>query len=98
MKILSLENKNEIRENPHIASHLMPSTIEIDNEENITGVITGISGAEMGYGVRHTEEQLETGHAMILKFIIDGELPISPSFKNKKIYKFVERKRMPHAA
>jgi hypothetical protein len=31
---------------------------------------------EIGFGVRHTREQLERGHEMVLAFVGTGEIPM----------------------
>jgi len=56
-KILGTD-KIYIQNNLYIASHLIPSIIEIKVEdennsftENVAGILTGFSGAESGYGV-----------------------------------------------
>jgi len=84
------KTEEEIREDPLSASHLVPSVIEIrDPPGEVIGLITGTSGAEMAYGIRHTKKQLEDGHAIALYFIENGELPIADDFKKEIVWRWL---------
>src|SRR3989344_2610091 len=83
-RLLSLGNYEEVRLR---ASHLIPSHISIlpdlntpDLEERVKGFLTGISGLEIGYGVRHTKESLLMAHELTKKFINHGSLKSLYSF------------------
>jgi|SRR3989344_6633376 len=78
-QLLSVD-RNYIRKNSDIASHLVPSIIEIQDSE-VKGVLTGFSGLESGFKVRHTEEQLDRAHVLVLAFVENGEIPRHPDFE-----------------
>ncbi len=72
--------RTEIRQNPSSASHLVPAVIELSpTREEVVGLLTGTSGLEIGFRVRHTKEQLESAHKMTLRFITKGEIPFEES-------------------
>ena|SRR3989344_7883138 len=88
-KLLGLENYEEVCLK---ASHLVPSHISVlpdlttnDLEEKVKGFLTGISGLEIAYGVRHTKESLIIAHELTKKFVSDGGLPISDNLDEDKI-------------
>ena len=85
------KDKREFLNDSFLGSHLIPSTIEIKNGE-IIGVLTGVSGMEMGYGFLHTYEQLEKAHTLSLLFIGNGENPKNKGFKDRIIYKYTLKK------
>ena len=68
-ELLLGKTKKELAANPKLAAHLIPSTIEIINGQ-VTGVITGISGLELGFGVRHNRKDLHKAHEIIWSCII----------------------------
>ena len=58
--------------------NLVPSNIEIDPTAlTVVGIGTGISGMELGYGIRHTEEQLVKAHAIVKEFVENGDFPVN---------------------
>ena len=57
------KRKNELEKNPALAAHLIPSTIEI-KEGEVRGVLTGVSGLELGLKVRHKKSDLPKAHAI----------------------------------
>ncbi len=81
-------NKKELKKDPTIVSHIIPSMVIINQEREVVGVITGVSGLELGWGVRHTREALERVHSIIHKFIENGEVPIGRLERDDIIYKF----------
>jgi hypothetical protein len=75
---ISLLTKKDIKTNPLYASKIIPSNILIDKLEGIVyGLITGVSGAESGYGVRHSAGDINEAHELIRGFVKKGE----PEFK-----------------
>jgi hypothetical protein len=67
---------------------LVSSIIEIKDDE-VYGVVTGFSGAESGYGVRHTEEQFKRAHALVLVFVKEGQILLHPEFKDSIVYRYL---------
>lgn len=79
----------ELREESEMAEKIIPSIIEIDEiNREILGVLTGVSSLEMGSGVRHSKEDLEKAHAMVLEFVEKGDFPKSGDFTQKIQYKY----------
>jgi len=79
--ILSTSSEG-IQNNPDIASHIIPVIFQLDAfQEHVESVLTGTSGLELGYGVRHTKDQLEIGNTMALEFIAKGDFPLSENPK-----------------
>lgn len=63
----------------------------IVNTENgeVYGVVTGFSGAESGYGVRHSISDIDKAHEIVRGFVKKGE----PEFKlnlinDEKVYRY----------
>ncbi|HLC86637.1 MAG TPA: hypothetical protein VJG30_05100 [Candidatus Nanoarchaeia archaeon] len=83
-KLLKIDKKR-LLENPDIASHLVPSNININDKGFIDGIITGISGLELGAKVKHTKYQLDTAHNLVLLFIQNGEVPVAEKLQTNKI-------------
>ena len=92
-KLLSMDNIKEgrdyIKNNPKCAAHLVPSIIEL-RDNMVYRVITGVSGAEIGYNVRHTKEQLEQALSLVLIFIENGEIVKHPDFGLQLIDKYAK--------
>ena len=91
-KIIFLE-KNDVFENPPRFSRFVPSLIETEfnpltQSFQVLGVVTGISGLELGARVRHKKEQLELAHALVLDFVNRGELQVSEKFQHKLSLKY----------
>jgi len=77
-------SKEDVTANPLLAEKLIPSIIEIDDiSREVRGVLTGISGVEIGFGVRHSMKDLEKAHAMVLDFIANGEIRMADNFNAK---------------
>ncbi len=78
-----------IRNVPEKASKIVPSNIFIklrginDVIDNVTGMDTGISGMEIGHGLRHHAEQLEKADSLVEEFVRKGELPVDPRFESE---------------
>ncbi|MEM4336463.1 MAG: hypothetical protein QXG86_00465 [Candidatus Woesearchaeota archaeon] len=81
-------------ENLEDASKIVPSNIFIsatginDIIDKVIKVETGISGMEIGYGLRHTYEQLQKAHNLVKNFVLSGEVPVSLSLEEKIITKY----------
>ncbi|OYT32566.1 hypothetical protein DRJ22_00060 [Candidatus Woesearchaeota archaeon] len=73
-------------------SKLIPVHIDTKLNENgleeIIGLVTGVSGMEIGYGIRHSKKDLEEAHKLAKDFIENGELPIKKLEEDKIIYKY----------
>lgn len=71
------------------ASKIVPSNIFIkfsgvnDIIDNVTEMDTGVSGMEIGYGLRHYPEQLEKANSLVEEFVRKGELPVDPHFESR---------------
>ncbi|MBS3174918.1 hypothetical protein J4440_03495 [Candidatus Woesearchaeota archaeon] len=87
-KLINFDNRNELRQNPFAAMHLVPSTIHINDDGYIDSVITGVSSLEMGAGVRHSKENIKKAHKLIHDFISNGELPIGTLKEDKPIMQY----------
>ena len=88
-RLLALDNYGEVRLK---ASHLVPTHISIlpdlsapDLEERVKGFLTGISGLEIAYGVKHPREALLMAHEMTRKFAELGDFPISHELDEDKV-------------
>ena len=70
---------------------VIPSHIEydkIEGEYEITSILTGESGMEQGYGIRHEKLDITTAHQKILEFIQEGEILISRKLNSKINYDY----------
>lgn len=77
------------------ASRFVPSNIiirlkgangVIDNK--VMEIITGVSGMEIGYNLRHTPGQLQKAHGLANTFVVSGEIPQDEEFKSRIIRKY----------
>lgn len=59
---------DDLKDNPQSASHLVPVNIGIE-DGTITAVVTGYSGLELGFKVRHSNEELRKAHDVAWAFI-----------------------------
>ena len=66
------KTKKELEKNPKLAAHLIPSTIYMENRK-IKGVLTGVSGLELGLKVRHNKADLKKAHDMAWGCILLSE-------------------------
>jgi len=78
-----------ITENIESASKIVPSNILLkvaginDVVDEVRKVLTGVSGMESGYGLRHDLKQLTIAEDIVLNFIKKGELPLADDFNAK---------------
>ncbi|MBI4150574.1 hypothetical protein HY492_00450 [Candidatus Woesearchaeota archaeon] len=72
--------REDIRNDPKRASHLVPVVVEYLNDE-LLGMLVGTSGMEIAYGVRHSKNQLDRAQALAHGFLEDGEVPLAQAFK-----------------
>ncbi len=72
---------SDVMQDPMSFSRFVPSLISTQFDE-VTGIRTGFSGMESGFGVRHTREQLNLGHNLVKAFIELGQVPISNNFRD----------------
>jgi len=80
--------KEDIIKNPDIASKLVPSNLRLKNvysNPEIYSIVTGQSGMEAGFGVKHSREQIDTAHELVFGFIMNGELVVKIE-ENRKRY------------
>lgn len=50
----------------------------VDKKRCVVGLMTGESGMEQGFGVRHTMEDMNWAHEKTLEMIVGGEIPMAP--------------------
>lgn len=85
--LLNIE-EDDIKARPSRAQHLIPSLIVI-KDFKVAGVVTGVSGMEIGFNVRHKRADLKLAHDRVWEFINKGELPIAEKLEeNKIIYEY----------
>ncbi|MEM4336461.1 MAG: hypothetical protein QXG86_00455 [Candidatus Woesearchaeota archaeon] len=80
-KLLGI-SKSEIAFDERVKKFI-PSIIEIEDtgiEVKVSGILTGVSGLEIGCGVRHSKEDLEKAHLKVIDFVNRGELPVAEDF------------------
>lgn len=77
----------EIKENPAKCSHLVPSIIQISGDYVIS-VVTGVSGLEIAFKVRHKKEHLQIAHSLVWAFIENGEIPIGNLVENTIVERY----------
>jgi hypothetical protein len=87
--------KEMLVENPSLAERIIPSIVEFgyDDELNleIVGLLTGVSGMEIGFRVRHTRADLEFAHRLVLEYLREGEFHISSKFQAAINYKYAKQ-------
>lgn len=79
--------KEDILFNPSICAHLIPGIIQLTNKK-IVAVVTGASGMEIGYNVRHYVTDVQKAHTIIWSFITSGEIPVGQLLENRIIRKY----------
>ena len=85
-------SKNELSMHPEWAEKIIPSIIEIDDiSGKVKGVLTGVSGVEIGYRVRHDKEDIEKAHAKVIEFLKNGEIPFAEGFRAIIQYKYARK-------
>lgn len=78
-------------ENGKRYTKLIPSHIDCvkkDGLEIVAGVITGVSGIEIGYGVRHRKEDVSLANVKTLDFVAKGDVEISRDLENEVCMKY----------
>ena len=70
------------------AQKFIPVNIQIDADGSVKGLLTGVSGLEIGFKLRHERRYIRKAHRMAISLIKHGELPRSPDFKDKALYKY----------
>ncbi len=74
---------DDIRQEPSVAAHLVPVVLEFTpNHDFVTGMLTGTSGMEIAFGVKHTKEQLDRAHGMAVAFVQNGDVPFAEQVKD----------------
>lgn len=80
--------KNNIQNNPGYASRFIPSNLRIDALDRVVRkIITGVSGMEIGYNVRHTFSDVDLAHSLIKDFVFRGEFPCR-SIEEEVVYRY----------
>jgi len=77
--LLTLESREELKKNPQIASHLIPSYIELKEimgELTVVKIFTGMSSTEMVAKVWHTQSDLKKAHKLAHEFVENGDFPL----------------------
>ena len=91
-----------IQENPEEASNLVPSNIRLKvsgfNHLNdfVEEIVTGTSGMEVGFGLRHSPEQLKKAHEIAKSFVEKGGLPHANNYKERIIMKYAQNASSQH--
>ena len=78
-------SKLELVEDISLAKNIIPSIIEFDYDEEfliVKSLVSGVSGLEIGFRLRHRKLDLEKGHKLVLDFIKNGEFRLSSNFKD----------------
>lgn len=88
-EILGVE-ESDIVKNPEIASHLVSSMIRIVNNK-VDYVVTGMGSLELICKVKHTREQLQLAHELVIAFVNDGLLEIDETFRDNIVYKSLKK-------
>ncbi len=84
-------DRGDVRSDPFLLTHLVPVTIEFNAAyDGIKGMLTGVSGMEIGFGVRHTSRQFDIAHALAASFIKNGEIPLDEGFSDKIVKKWLQ--------
>jgi len=92
----------KITENLEDASKIVPSNIIMgvsgmnDISYVVEQIITGVSGMEIGYRLRHSHQQLEKAHELVRKFVDDGEFQKSKNFSEKIIKRYAQTSSSRH--
>lgn len=85
--LLGME-RDDLRNDPSRAARWIPSNIEVLGDE-VIGVITGVSGLELGFRVRHTRADLQAAHDRVIQWVLEGELyVVEPLEKSEIVYRF----------
>jgi len=86
--------RDDLIENPLIAERTIPSIITLEYGSNgfeVKSVLTGISGIEIGLGVRHQRADLEIAHKRVLVFIDEGDFARAADFEAVINYKYAKK-------
>ncbi len=70
---------------------IVPSHINYDTVESlyeVISIITGESGMERGYGVRHRHDDLNIAHQRVLDFVHNGKIFVHPNLESRIIYDY----------
>ena len=70
------------------ASKLIPFVVEIDENKEVKGLMTGFSSLETGHNIRHEKRDLRRASLEALKFISQGDIKRSAKFKEVLTYRF----------
>ncbi len=71
---VSLLLTSDIKSNPEYARRVIPSNLRIDALDRVVKkIITGVSGMEIGYNVRHTTHDVDLAHSLMREFVSRGE-------------------------
>ena len=86
-ELLGTEDEQDVREQGAL---LVPSHIQITPNgwkfcHEVTGFLTGVSGLEIAFGVRHPREVLKKAHVCAKQFAETGELPFAEKIAEDKV-------------
>ena len=81
----------DIKNKPECARRIIPSNIIISlSTSEVTSIITGVSGCEIAYNVRHSTNNLNEAHNIIKKFIEGDEFKLSKGLEEKLVYQYCD--------
>lgn len=89
-------DRTGLLEIPSLAERFIPSIIEFEMSEDerdylVKGLITGVSGIEIGLRVRHDKGAIELAHQRVLNIIDAGDFQKSPNFEAKVVLKYAKK-------
>jgi len=66
--------QEEIRQNPSYALGIVPVHVDLNAQDQVYRIVTGRSGAEAFYHIKHGEEELQAAHDKTVEFVQNGEV------------------------
>ncbi len=75
--------EEEIKQNPSMVKRIVPVHIDLNGQDEVYRIITGLSGFEQIYRVKHSIEDLQAAHQRALKFVEQGEAPCVQTLEAK---------------
>lgn len=73
-------------------SKFVPVHIDLNSNYDVEAIITGESGVEQGYGVRHTSEQLDIAHQKALELVANSPFLVLDNCDYRKCFEYVNFK------
>ncbi len=69
------KTEQDIKQNPACVTRIVPAHIDLNGQDEVYRVLTGISGFEQIYRVKHSIKDLQAAHNRVLEFVKQGEAP-----------------------